>query len=167
MLGLGFTVYLCEIAGVIYPAYQSFRAIESPGSKDDTQWLTYWVVYAFIHAFEDLVIFVLEWVPFYYEFKLLFLVWLIIPQFQGATLLYTEFLKPFLIAHKDQIAPWMKTTEGLLESPALPMATNLVQRYGPEVAQKALEYATEAVEEVVEEVVEEIEQPAKEEKKET
>eukprot|EP01023_Acetabularia_acetabulum_P056747 TRINITY_DN658_c1_g1_i1.p1 TRINITY_DN658_c1_g1~~TRINITY_DN658_c1_g1_i1.p1 ORF type:complete len:179 (-),score=21.02 TRINITY_DN658_c1_g1_i1:433-930(-) len=154
MLGLGFTVYLCELVGVLYPGYQSFRAIESAGSKDDTQWLTYWVVYAFVHAIEDVVIFVLEWIPFYYEFKLLFLLWLSIPQFQGATLLYTEFVKPFLIAHKDQIAPWMKTTEGFLENPALPMATNLVQKYGPEVAQKALEYAAEAVEDVVEDVQE-------------
>eukprot|EP01026_Neomeris_dumetosa_P041901 TRINITY_DN3477_c1_g2_i1.p1 TRINITY_DN3477_c1_g2~~TRINITY_DN3477_c1_g2_i1.p1 ORF type:complete len:173 (-),score=13.34 TRINITY_DN3477_c1_g2_i1:327-824(-) len=150
MIGFGFTIYLCEFVGTAYPAYQSFRAIESKGSKDDTQWLTYWVVYAFIHAIEDVGLFILEWVPLYYEVKLLLLCWLILPQFQGATLLYTDFVKPFLLKYKDQIAPWMKTTEGLLETPALPLATNLVQRYGPEVAQKAMQMASEAAEDVVE-----------------
>lgn len=32
--------------------YASVRAIESPSTLDDQQWLTYWVLYSFITLFE-------------------------------------------------------------------------------------------------------------------
>ena len=31
---------------LIFAAFESFKAIESTGTTDDTQWLTYWVVFA-------------------------------------------------------------------------------------------------------------------------
>ncbi|CAM9498441.1 unnamed protein product [Phaeothamnion confervicola] len=43
---------ICNLVGFIYPAYMSFKAIESTDSADDTQWLTYWVVYAFFSVLE-------------------------------------------------------------------------------------------------------------------
>ena len=33
-------------------SYASMRAIESPTSLDDQQWLTYWVLYSLITLFE-------------------------------------------------------------------------------------------------------------------
>jgi hypothetical protein len=33
-------------------AYESIRAIESVGTADDTQWLTYWVVFSFFNVVE-------------------------------------------------------------------------------------------------------------------
>lgn len=45
------------------------KAIESKKKEDDTQWLTYWVVYGFFsiaEAFSDIF---LSWFPFYYAGK--------------------------------------------------------------------------------------------------
>lgn len=50
--------------GVVYPTLKSFEAIESPGSKDDEQWLTYWVVYSFVNIVEHLLWVVLMWYVF-------------------------------------------------------------------------------------------------------
>lgn len=47
----------------------SIKAIESSVKDDDTQWLTYWVVYgvfSIVEAFSDIF---LSWFPFYYAGK--------------------------------------------------------------------------------------------------
>lgn len=49
----------------------SIKAIESNSKDDDTQWLTYWVVYgvfSIVEAFSDIF---LSWFPFYYAGKVL------------------------------------------------------------------------------------------------
>lgn len=71
---------LCNVVGFVYPAFKSFQAIESKVRGDDTQWLIYWVVYAFFSIIEVFVDFLLYWIPFYYAFKLAFLLWAMLPQ---------------------------------------------------------------------------------------
>lgn len=45
-LAIGYgSPFLCDIIGFIFPAYLSFKAVESADTRDDTQWLTYWIVY--------------------------------------------------------------------------------------------------------------------------
>jgi hypothetical protein len=67
---------LCSIVGFIYPAFKSFEVIESKTRGDDTQWLIYWVVYAFFAVIESFSDFLLYWIPFYYAFKVRFLFFL-------------------------------------------------------------------------------------------
>ena len=63
--------------------YFSLNALETPKPQDDIQWLTYWVVFGFFNFVETFVSFVLYWFPFYYTFKTLAIVWLMLPQTQG------------------------------------------------------------------------------------
>merc|ERR1712000_195768 len=46
---------LTNFAGFVIPGYYSMAALFSPGSSDDTQWLTYWVVFAFFTVLESFV----------------------------------------------------------------------------------------------------------------
>lgn len=41
--------------------YASMRAIESPSTLDDQQWLTYWILYSFITLFELSCYKILAW----------------------------------------------------------------------------------------------------------
>jgi receptor expression-enhancing protein 5/6 len=47
--------FLVNTIGFILPAYYSLDAVFSAGTADDTQWLTYWIVYAFLTVFESAV----------------------------------------------------------------------------------------------------------------
>lgn len=46
---------------LLYPLYASMRAIESPTTLDDQQWLTYWVIYSLITLFELSAWTILQW----------------------------------------------------------------------------------------------------------
>jgi len=94
---------LCSIVGFVYPAFKSFEAIENKTRGDDTQWLVYWVIFAFFSIIEVFIDFLLYWIPFYYAFKLAFLLWAMLPQTKGAKFLYDNFLKDFLKKSESRI----------------------------------------------------------------
>jgi receptor expression-enhancing protein 5/6 len=94
---------LSSIVGFVYPAFKSFQAIETKSKGDDTQWLVYWVIFAFFSIIEVFVDILLYWIPFYYAFKLAFLLWAMLPQTKGAKFLYDAFLKDFLKKNESRI----------------------------------------------------------------
>ncbi|KAG1152967.1 hypothetical protein G6F37_000491 [Rhizopus arrhizus] len=109
--GIGFVMIFFNIAGQlltntiswIYPAYASFKAIESPSKEDDKQWLTYWTVIGFVQTIEYFSDILLYWFPFYYLFKTLLVLYLALPQFRGAEMLYARFVRPYLLEAQTDI----------------------------------------------------------------
>ena len=81
---------------VIYPGLHSIRAIESANKNDDKVWLTYWMVFGFIHVLETFIRFLLDFIPYFEWIRLAFFVWLITPQKNGAQVLYESVLRPAL-----------------------------------------------------------------------
>ena len=94
---------MCSIIGFVYPAFKSLQAIEGNVRGEDTQWLIYWVVYCFFSMIEVFTDFLLYWIPFYFAFKLAFLLWAMLPQTKGAKFLYDSFLKDFLKKNESKI----------------------------------------------------------------
>ena len=82
-----------DLFGFVYPAFASLRAIESKNKDDDTQWLTYWVVFAIISILEHVLGGLMEGIPVYYGLKMSYLAWLFLPKFQGAVFTYKQALK--------------------------------------------------------------------------
>lgn len=152
MLSLGLTYYACNLVGFVYPAYASFKALETKDPHDDIQWLTYWVVYAFFSIADMTIGEALKWVPLFYEMKLLLIVWMIVPHFRGAKVLYDKFIKPFLMKHASRFDPIFETTSKILENPATTAAISMAQLYGPEVAEQALQLATEQAASIAEDL---------------
>ncbi|KAF2005487.1 hypothetical protein P154DRAFT_424681 [Amniculicola lignicola CBS 123094] len=85
--------FLVNIAGFIIPGYYSLNALFSASKVDDTQWLTYWVVFAFLTVFESAVSAV-YWFPFYYTFKFVLILWMALPQTAGAQIIFRSFIQP-------------------------------------------------------------------------
>ena len=80
--------------GFFIPAYFSLRALESPQPQDDIQWLTYWVVFGLFTFLESFSSVILYYIPWWYTIKTLTIVWLMLPQTQGAKLVYSKVLRP-------------------------------------------------------------------------
>mmetsp|Transcript_35799 Transcript_35799/g.42755 ORF Transcript_35799/g.42755 Transcript_35799/m.42755 type:complete len:175 (-) Transcript_35799:73-597(-) len=103
---IGFCLYfvgggklITDLVSFIYPAYQSFKAIDSVDPTDDTQWLTYWVVFAFVSIIENVFTIIADVIPFYFVMKVGFFVWLYHPKFLGAGLVYSQGIKPFILPY--------------------------------------------------------------------
>merc|ERR1712205_74352 len=97
MLSAIFRVYTFFL-GFLYPAYASYKAIESEATDDDTQWLTYWVVYSMLMIFESFADYSVFWIPGYRFAKCGFIFWLASPRFKGAIMLYEKVFKDALKA---------------------------------------------------------------------
>jgi len=89
--------FISNLVGWGLPAYLSFKAIETPSPQDDIQWLTYWVVFGFFNFLESFALrLVLYYLPWYFAFKTVFILWLQLPAFKGARTVYLSLLKPVL-----------------------------------------------------------------------
>jgi len=94
---------VCNAIGFFYPLFQSFKALRTDNKQDDTQWLTYWMVYGSFTLVESFTDVLFRWIPFYYLFKVLGLVWLYLPSTRGATVVFSTLIQPFLKKHESQI----------------------------------------------------------------
>ncbi|KAK9926603.1 hypothetical protein M0R45_023823 [Rubus argutus] len=83
-----------------YPLYASVMAIESTSKLDDEQWLAYWIIYSFLTLLEMVLQPALEWLPIWYEVKLVFVAWLVLPQFKGAAFLYEKYVREQILRHR-------------------------------------------------------------------
>jgi receptor expression-enhancing protein 5/6 len=116
----------------------SLRAIERKppgGAAEVTQWLIYWVVYSFFSIIEVFVDYLLYWIPFYYAFKMAFLLWAMMPQTRGAKFLYDSFLKDFLKSKESTIDAAMrgaKASVGNAAAEATAAAVENVKKSGVE-----------------------------------
>lgn len=84
-----FAAPVSNLLGWGLPAYLSLKALETPGPQDDIQWLTYWVIFGtftFVESFASRVL--LYYLPWYYAFKTLFILWLQLPAFRVCHFLF-------------------------------------------------------------------------------
>ena len=89
--------------GFVYPAYASYKALEARAPESAAQWLTYWVVFSLFTVIEGAADWLISWVPMYYLGKLAFILWLQMPQTQGANLIYKTYILPMLKRHELSI----------------------------------------------------------------
>jgi len=104
--------FLANIIGFTYPVYATIHAIESETKTDDTEWLTYWVVFSSFSIIENFVEFIKYWIPFYYPLKVTFLLWCMLPNYRGANVVYLNVIKPLFLKHSNSIDEALNSFSG-------------------------------------------------------
>mmetsp|Transcript_32711 Transcript_32711/g.46489 ORF Transcript_32711/g.46489 Transcript_32711/m.46489 type:complete len:136 (+) Transcript_32711:463-870(+) len=97
---IGGVKLISDLFGFFYPAYMSFKAIDTPQESDNTQWLTYWVVFSVFSIVESCAMFITNFIPFYFFIKIAFFLYLYHPKFNGASLIYQQ-IRPFILPYLD------------------------------------------------------------------
>ena len=92
---------MVDLIGFVYPAYMSFKSMDS-GSQDDTQWLTYWVVFSAWSIVESILHVLVLFIPFYYYLKIAAILWMYHPTTRGAETMYTQALRPLLLQYLEK-----------------------------------------------------------------
>lgn len=77
-------------------------------------WILYWYAFFMVKAKRDFgmhcLTLVFSRVPFYSAMRTIFMFWLVLPQTQGATTLYLEYVHPTLTKHEKDIEDFMGRT---------------------------------------------------------
>lgn len=103
MIRLATTKTLFNFFGYLSPALNSTKAIISKDEEGIREYLTYWCVFGLLLYLEFILSFfsaLRNWPP---ESKVLFILWLTLPQFQGAYRIYSYILKPYFEKFEDEI----------------------------------------------------------------
>ena len=89
MMIQGWTILVTSVA-VMYPAFKSLKAIETKEADDDKRWLSYWIVYGTLNLAETFFGFVFYFIPYWDWLRLGFFIWLLLPNFDGSTIIYQK-----------------------------------------------------------------------------
>ena len=103
MMRLAVSRTLFNFFGYLSPALNSTKAIISKDEEGIREYLTYWCVFGLLLYVEFLLNFfsaLRNWPP---ESKVLFILWLTLPQFQGAFRIYSYVVKPYFEIFEDEI----------------------------------------------------------------
>ena len=88
-------VFLTNLIGIVFPIYWSMRALDTDiNSKDEEkQWYTYWLIFLGMLPIDILFGRYLRHIPLFYFAKFVFLCWLFLPNFYGASYIHDRLIK--------------------------------------------------------------------------
>ena len=92
---------LTDLLGFLYPAYMSFKSMESAKGPDATQWLTYWVVFSSLTVMEGVATFIVDYIPMYYGLKIGLIIYLYHPKTTGAEVVYNQVVRPYVLPYLE------------------------------------------------------------------
>ena len=91
-------MYLNSFIGVVYPTYQSFKALKTDDFEAIKQIVIYWIIYGSLIAVEPITSNI---IPAYNFFKIILLISIQYPK--TTNFIHENFVLPFLTEHEDKI----------------------------------------------------------------
>ncbi|KAK0245669.1 TB2/DP1, HVA22 family-domain-containing protein [Armillaria nabsnona] len=105
---------LCAWFAFFLPCFATFKLLsQHPVPEAELQRTAkYWTVIGAFVGFEYLVGWLISWLPFHWEIKTVFLLFLSLPQTQGSTFVYDTYLKPFFVKNHNSIDSGIISIQG-------------------------------------------------------
>ncbi|XP_052123622.1 uncharacterized protein LOC113205458 isoform X1 [Frankliniella occidentalis] len=98
--------------GTLYPAYASYKAVRTKDVKEYVKWMMYWIVFALFTCAETFTDVLLSfWFPFYYEIKIIVVLWLLAPATKGSSIIYRKFVHPTFTKKEKEIDEAIKNAK--------------------------------------------------------
>ncbi|KAL1955477.1 hypothetical protein VTO42DRAFT_8503 [Malbranchea cinnamomea] len=110
---------LSSVVSILFPIFASYKAIRTSSLAQVAPWLMYWVVLSILLLVESWTYFIIGWFPFYSWIRLFVLSYLVLPQTQGATKIYLEYVEPYLVHHEREIEQFIARTHERAKSAGL------------------------------------------------
>ena len=107
---------LFSIFGYACPALNSVKAVVSEDIDSIREYMTYWVVLSIFTCIGSVLHAVNFFKHYSPEMKVIFVMWLTLPRFQGAYRIYTLFLRCFYSKYEDEIDQKVDELSGKIRS---------------------------------------------------
>ena len=101
---------------IILPAYISYKALRSRDPAQSHPWLIYFTVLSLVQLADAYTVFITGWIPFFGIVRLFFMLYLVLPQTQGAKIIYLNYLEPYVVHHENQIDEFITLVHNQLNS---------------------------------------------------
>lgn len=111
MMSALFSRCLILVLGTLYPAYRSYKALKNKDLREHVKWMMYWIVFALFSTLETFLDVFVSWFPFYYEIKILFILWVLSPATRGSSILYKKVVHPMLNSREQEIDELIEKTK--------------------------------------------------------
>ncbi len=105
-----------SVFGYACPALNSVKAVVSEDIDSIREYMTYWVVLSIFMGIGSLLQAVNFFKHYSPEMKVIFVMWLTLPRFQGAYRIYTLFLRCFYSKYEDEIDQKVDEISGRIRS---------------------------------------------------
>ncbi|POS79687.1 HVA22 family TB2/DP1 protein [Diaporthe helianthi] len=128
-----FAKLLSSIASFLFPLFASYKALKTSDPAQLTPWLMYWVVLACALLVESWTEWFLVWIPLYSYIRLLFFLYLILPQTQGARVIYTTYIHPYLEENESQIEELIATTHDKMKAAGIAYLKRAIEAFRTQV----------------------------------
>ena len=109
-MGVLFVAQGLTFLGLLAGSYSSFKIVKGGVSKNaeakekSVTMLKFWVMYSFLILFDMTIDPWVSWLPFYDYAKLLLLLYMLVPQSNGASILYESLAVPFIKNNEEKFA---------------------------------------------------------------
>ena len=135
---------VCALLTCVYPMLMSIRTIENQSEEATKDWLSFWTVFGLFSIIEMFFGFILYYIPYYSIIRIVFFVYLMAPQTNGAHVFYATVLAPYLKVHEKEIQEFIKKVSDQATDVAKQAQAKASEIATPENIAKAAAVASEA-----------------------